>query len=274
MTETIGSILKQRRQSLKQSQVQVAGGICSQSMLSAIEHDHYIPNAQLLIALCHKLELALDSLSLAANYAISSESPFNDQVVELCNQHRYRELLALLSDNAVIRTIQTDSQTQAYYYYLAVAQLQATTHPDLTAVTRSLQLSLASATATQSTLTRLTRVTSACIAAKSGDQNVATASRQLALADIETEHYDENLNIVFYLAALTDYLLGEKQASLKCILTGIDFITSHDSHYMLANCYYLIAVIAEESGEADKQAEATAQSGFLAQLFKEQVYKI
>lgn len=273
MQATIGSILKQQRQSQKLSQVQVADGICSQSMLSAIEHDRYTPNAQLLIALCARLGLALDVLNLATNYAISDADTINDRVVTLCNAHRYQELLNLLTDQHVIDQVQTDAQTQSYYYYLAVAQLQAPATPKLTAVRQSLQQSLASAPATPTALTRLTWVTIAYLDAINQQAKSADEYCYRALAELGGDRFDPNLNVVYYLAALTQHQLGRDRRSLKLLLDGIDFITAHDSHFMLANCYYLIAVIAQSNGDAGRQLEAEQQSAFLAQLFDEHVHK-
>lgn len=274
MTKTIGRLLKSRRRELKQSQIQIANNICSQSMLSAIENDRYTPNAQLLIALCKRLDISLDSISLANNYAISTTSTLNDKLISLCNQHNYDELLAFLLDDHTVHAVNDDAQTQAYYYYLGVAQLQATSTPNLTEVNRSLQLSLASATPLQSSLTRLTHATLACIAAKEKHLDTTVAQCATALTKIDSVPYDENLNIVYYLVALAHHWLNQEKEAFLTVREGIEFTTAHESHYMLANSYYLIATIAEQLGEADKHTEAVAQSTFLADLFKEQVYKL
>lgn len=274
MATTIGQILRQQRQERQATQSQICAGICSQSMLSAIEHDQYIPNAQLLIALSQCLALTLDTFSLATNYAVSAEPSFNAQTIALCNQHRYQELLVLLSRPDVIASINTAAQTQSYYYYLAVAQQQAAPHPDLAQVQRSLRLSLASATTAQPALTRLATVTSACLTAKSGQTEGVVDQVETALAGIANAPFDENLNIVFYLAALTDYYRGNLAASRHRLTQGLDFITAHDSHYLLANCYYLQAWLAESAGTPTEEKQAQAHATFLADLFHEQVYKL
>lgn len=273
MVETIGSIIKQQRQTLKYTQTSLAEGICSQSMLSAIEHDQYIPNAQLLIALCKRLELSLEVLSLAENYAIGSADDVNKRVVELCNQHEYKKLLGLLIKDKVIAAVQTDSQIQSYYYYLAVAQLQSSETPNEASAKQLLQLSLASATQNQRALTRLTEATLGYLAARGDNQNEVELRIESALHGIKDDKFDENLNIVYYLVALTYFELKKDNTSLNLVMQGIDFITSHDSHFMLANCYYLVAILAERADETIRRHEATSQSNFLADLFNEQVYR-
>lgn len=274
MVETIGSIVKQQRQALKYTQKNLANGICSQSMLSAIEHDQYIPNAQLLIALCKRLGLSLDVLSLAENYAIGAAEDMNQRVVKLCNRHEYKELLEFLMKDEVIAVVQTDSQMQSYYYYLAVAQLQSSETPNEASAKQSLQLSLASATNNQRALARLTKATLGYLAARSNNRSEVQQQIESALHEIKDDRFDENLNIVYYLVALTYFELGQDNMSLNLVMQGIDFITSHDSHFMLANCYYLVAVLANRADEAAKETEATSQSNFLADLFNERVYKL
>jgi len=138
MSTYLGPALKQARQAQHLSQQTVAAGICAQSMLSAIEHNHYVPNADLLIKLCQRLNLSLDALSLADNYAISQKPDFNQRLVTLCNAHAYTQLADFLAQPAVLDQVSTAAQTQAYYYYLGVAQFQ--TKQALTTVQQTFQL--------------------------------------------------------------------------------------------------------------------------------------
>lgn len=125
MAETLGSILKRARMARHLTQQVVADDICSQPMLSAIENGRYTPNTDLLIALCQRLGIDLNSLQLADNYAVGTATQFNQTVEKLCNQHQYTDLLKFLKQDDVISAIQSDTQTQAYYYYLSVATFQA-----------------------------------------------------------------------------------------------------------------------------------------------------
>lgn len=159
MAETLGSILKRARMARHLTQQAVADDICSQPMLSAIENGRYTPNADLLIALCQRLGIDLNSLQLADNYAVGTATQFNQTVEKLCNQHQYTDLLKFLKQDDVISAIQSDTQTQAYYYYLSVATFQASDSPDLAQIKQILKLALASAPESQSILTRLIQVT-------------------------------------------------------------------------------------------------------------------
>ncbi|WP_282801653.1 helix-turn-helix transcriptional regulator [Secundilactobacillus kimchicus] len=273
MGHTIGHILRVRRKELKCSQAQISENICSQSMLSAIENNRYTPNAELLIALCQRLGVSLERLSLAENYAIGNQSALNDRVVALCNHHDYQKLLKFLLDEAVVESVQTAAQTQSYYYYLAAAQLQGTTHFQPTEVKRSLHLSLASATLSQQALTRLAQVTLAYVAAVSGQKKEALNQVHSALKKMSDAPFDENLNVVFYLAAVVYYRLSLDKESFVLMTRGVDFITANNSHYMLANSYYLLALIAKRLGDRDQRQTAADRSAFLATLFNESVYK-
>lgn len=114
----LGSTLKKIRKQQGLSQKEVCEDICAQSMLSAIEHDRYVPNAELLIKLCQRLSVSLDAFSLADNFDISAVQRFNQTIETLCNGHEYQKLKAFLLAPATVEQVETATQTQAYYYYL------------------------------------------------------------------------------------------------------------------------------------------------------------
>lgn len=271
MSNQLGISLRRIRKQQNLSQKEVSSGICAQSMLSAIESGKYMPNARLLLSLCDRLSIRLDEINLNKNFLISDEQKFNDVLSKLCNQHKYAELKDFLLDTKTIDKVQTTKQTQAYYYYLGVASFQVDSN--LKDAEQNLKLSISSndSVKTKSTLTRMGLVTLGFIQAKRGLPNQASALISKAMENVDEGNYEENLNIIFYLAALASYELKNLQKSLKWIENGITYITSHDSHYMLANLYRLLAQIAEEDGQIDRQLEARRQSDFLKKLFNEKV---
>lgn len=267
---SLGTTLKQVRQRQGRSQAQVAEGICAQSMLSAIENDRYTPNAKLLLALCHRLAISLDEISLATDFAISGDDTRNARMQRLCNQHRYQELRDFLMAPTTVAAVTTDQQTRAYYYYLGVAQLHVDTR--LTAAQQNLTFATTMATQrSPTTLTRLALASLAVVKAKQRLNRSATLLTDQALAQLDQQPYEENQNIIFYLAALTAYRLDEPQLATDRLLTGIRFITDHHSHYMLANCYRLIAEIADQAGQKNEAADARQKQRFLSMLFHEKV---
>lgn len=270
----MGSVLKQARLDAGLTQAETAEDICSQAMLSAIENDQYTPSATLLIALCQRLGLSLDAIALANNFAIGQEPQFNKKVAALCNAHQYKELLRFLNQDAVIDSIADGAETQAYYYYLAVAQFQGA--QDWDDAQQNLQLSLASATRTKvpPVLTRLAKISAAYIAVLKSQQVTPSIQADIdaALKGIDRAKYDENLNIIFYLAALIYYHDRQYTESAKLLARGIQFTTSHNSHYMLANAYYLLAKIATQLGKKDQAQDAQQRSALFSELFGEQVF--
>ncbi|QYH51282.1 helix-turn-helix domain-containing protein [Liquorilactobacillus hordei] len=272
MISQLGISLKKIRREQKLSQKEVADNICSQSMLSAIEHGKYIPNAALLLALCEKLSISLNDISLASDFNISSSQNFNDKLSYLCNQHRYVELKTFLVNSATFDQVQTATQTQAYYYYLGVACLHVDTTWDK--ARQNLQLAIASGEEqlTVTTLTRVALISLALTEAKAGQKTRALDFLKQATEKIDKAFYEENLNIVFYLAALIYLELDDTKESLKWIQAGIKFSTSHNSHYMLANCYRLLAQIAKKSEDLDQELEAQKRSNLFKHLFAEKVF--
>ncbi|WP_261809845.1 helix-turn-helix domain-containing protein [Levilactobacillus humaensis] len=267
---SLGTTLKQVRQQRHLTQREVAQDICAQSMLSAIENDRYTPNATLLMRLCERLTISLSEISLAQNFDVGPQMAFNQRVEVLCNQHRYAELQAFLKQDDVMAAIDSDEQTQAYYYYLGVTDIQL--GPDLVAAEQSFQLSLASAVSGRpTTLTRIAQMSLALVRGRQHRQADAQKLVITALADLANSPYEENLNILFYLAALFDFEAQRDNAAMQRIVMGIQFATDHNSHYLLANDYHLLAVIAERSERlADEDYRRSEK--LLAKLFHEKIY--
>lgn len=267
---SLGTTLKQVRKRQGLSQTTVATGICAQSMLSAIENDRYTPNAKLLVALCRRLDISLAEISLANDFAISGDDALNGHLQTLCNQHRYQELRDFLLAPTTLAAVTTDAQTQAYYYYLGVAQLHS--EADITVAQQNLQFAADMAPSRQ--LTTLTRLALASLATVKAKRHLTRSAQQLteqALTQLDQVPYEENQNILFYLAALTAYWSQDPARATDRLLTGIRFITDHHSPYMLANCYRLIAEIAEQAGRENEAAEARQKQHFLSTLFHESV---
>ncbi|WP_409021611.1 helix-turn-helix domain-containing protein [Dellaglioa sp. P0083] len=272
MPNSLGLILKETRQSLHLTQKEVSKDICAQSMLSAIENNKYTPNAQLLIQLCHKLSITLDQISLLENFDISSENKFNEHVSKLCNQHQYKELLQFLNQETVINNLKTDKQLQAYYYYIGVATLH--TKNKLIDTEKYIKLSLASRNKIlPDTLTRLGTISLAFIYAKQNLQNKAEKYIDQTFLDFNKLSYEENQNILFYLTALIYFNLNDLTMSFNWINKSVKFATDHNSHYMLANSFYLMAQIAKRAEDKDNFLAATEKQQLLTGLFNEQIYK-
>lgn len=267
---SLGITLKTLRQRRHLTQVQVATGLCAQSMLSAIEHDRYLPNAKLLLGLCDRLDLSLNTLSLATDFAISDQSRLNGQLQALCNQHAYRELADLLARPATLAAITTDEQTQAYYYYLGVAQLH--TMARLDAAEYSLRFAAQMAPARKPVLlTRLAWATLAIVHLELGRPTSAHALMTRAQTGLDRVPYEENCQVIYYLLALGTFLHHDLPAATAAVKTTITYITAHHSAYMLANCYRLLAEIAVQQGAPAQAATATRQQRFLSELFHEPV---
>ncbi|MFC6275278.1 helix-turn-helix transcriptional regulator [Levilactobacillus tangyuanensis] len=270
MTHSLGRALRQARHDAHLTQAATAEGICAQSMLSAIENGQYIPNSEILIQLCRRLQISLTAISLADNFAISDQVAINQELDRLCNQHAYRTLNDYLLSAPVLAAITTDHQTQAYYYYLGITEYQL--NHDLDAAQRDFQLALSSAGGPVTTLTRLIHAANGLADATAGRPEAAKSAFKVAMHDLDQAPYEPDQNSLFYLAALADYQLDQLVAATARLQDGLRFITVHDSHYMLANCYHLLAVISAESDQQNQSAEATQFATMLTALFHEKVF--
>lgn len=244
-------------------------------MLSEIENGRYVPNAMILLALSKRLGISLDELSLASDYAVGSSQALNERMAVLCRNHEYRKLLRFLESRTVVDAVGTPAQTQSYFYYLGIAHYQ--THQGVHVARQAFDMSLASSPVKRHT-DALSRLTASAISVMEAAEGRATSARDVArtaTAGLDSMPFEENANVIVYLHAYVEYLLGDMLSAAGLASEAIGFITRHDSHYMLANCYALAAQIAlVMHDDADADAEQSRHNAeFLAGLFGEKVYR-
>jgi len=269
--KNLGTVLKELRKEKGLTQKDLAEGVCAQSMLSAIENNVYIPNANLLINLANKLEVDLNEISLATNFEISSDDNVNLTIDKLCNGHQYVELLKFLQQSAVIDQLKTAHQLQNYYYYLGVAQLQTN---EISEAMRSFRMSLNEINHLHlDTVSRLAYLAIGYIYALQNQRTSAVDNIDLAFRNWNEFSYDKNQNILYYLAALIYFKLNDYQNSTAYLVDGISFIAKHDSHYMLANCYFLMARLSQEAHQDDERIEAHRRKDLFSELYGEQIFE-
>jgi len=273
MNNQLGETIKNTRTSQHLSQKELSQDICSQPMLSSIEHGKYMPNAKLLILLCERLNISIATISLSTNYHISDNQKLNNQLSILCNNHHYQQLLDFLNNDDTLDLINSDLQTQAYYYYLGIAKIQ--TGVDHNEALNSFKLSLSSHenSTDSNTLTRLTHASIAVIKSISHQPNSVDEEIMLATNKIETINYTENLNIIPYLSACAAAKSSNWTTAVHWINLGITFTTEHNSHYMLANYYFLLAHVSAVTDEQNIKIESEQRSKIFSDLFNEKVFK-
>ncbi|MFC6177466.1 helix-turn-helix domain-containing protein [Companilactobacillus huachuanensis] len=243
--DNLGDILKEVRQQQQLSQLETAEDICSQSTLSEIEHNKYIPSTQLLINICEKLSIVFDDLALAGNFNICKESYFNRKASEYYQAQEYLQLKNFLNRPTVLETVQTNKQTQAYYFYLALCALKLDHKYDNAKELLKLSLASAGRSRNQSTLTRLGNIALGYVYAQQGFKNSTIRQINLAFSNLSKKEYDENFNLIFYMAALSYFQLSKLDLAIETIEHGINYIIKNESHFMLINSLYLMANITE-----------------------------
>lgn len=269
----LGETLKDRRLASHLSQKQVCENICSQPMLSSIEQGKYIPNAEILIALCKKLKINLNLLSLHDNYQISDVDKFNKTVDNLCNNHKYKELKQFLLDDKTIEKINSSQHTQAYYYYLSISYLQADNDLDKFEFNLKLAISEHPNPISLTTLDRLVFISMATLYAKKNNHNKYLEYLNKAFKDFKIVNFEANQIVIFYLAAYSNILLKKNIDALNWINQGIDFATKNNSHYMLANLYYLLAKTLIKENKSELALDPKNRAKVFTELFNEKIFK-
>ncbi len=262
----IGLTLKQQRKRLGWTQKELAKGICSQALLSHLEAGDYMPAAHIFIALYQKLGLSESLMTLETYFPISSTPALNDRCESLCRAHHYDALKKFLLADETINTIR-DTDFQAYYYYLGVAQIQL---GDPLAAKVHLKLALAETEKT-SAIARLSLACLGGIAAQAQQVKEATDYFDQAfdlLNETANSRYDENVNALFYIKAYSQKLLKQNTDALNTLEAGIIFSANHHSHYMISNFYYLAALLVD----ADISKQYQHNSQLFEALYHEKVF--
>jgi len=270
--ENLGDILKETRQRQQLSQLETAADICSQSTLSEIEHNKYIPNTQLLINLCQRLSVDYNNLALITNFKICKDDYFNQKVNSFYNHHQFKTLRTFLNRTTVIEAVQTSKQTQAYYFYLALCSLHLDHNFDHAKELLKLSLASAGNSRKQTTLTRIGNITLAYVYAKQGLRISTINQINLAFRNIEKVDYDENFNIIFYLASLSYFRLSQYDLAIEWIERGINFARQNESHFMLINSLFLMANIAETVQQDDEKARTIRKYDLFNSFIHERDY--
>ncbi|WP_395318101.1 helix-turn-helix transcriptional regulator [Fructilactobacillus frigidiflavus] len=272
-TINLGTTIKVQRKKQHLSQKELATDICTQPMISAIENNKYIPNGIILMKILQRLNVSLNEINLDGNFSISSKHEVNQQMENFCNTHQYQKLYQLLISEETQNLIDNDLQTQAYYYYLAIAILQTT--GDLSKAIRNLKLSLAAKTNSEKSelLIRLVKVSLAYIASLQNQPNKMNNYIDEALTGMKDLRFNKDQIVIYYLAALSKYELKDYLTTITLIDKLISFATEYNSHYMLANAYYLLALAAAKTDQTVLFKEAQAREKMLSSLFGEKIFK-
>ncbi|BDZ30830.1 helix-turn-helix transcriptional regulator [Lactiplantibacillus sp. WILCCON 0030] len=277
LPQLLGNRLAQARKQNRLSQKQLSQGICSQSMISSLEQGNYVPNVILLSKLCQRLHLSMDHLVLKDYPTIDHLAGFNQKIKQLCNDHRYPQMLDYLSQTSITDTIYRDEDNQTYYYYYGIAAYQVT--QNARTGLRYLNLALNETfTRHQSMITPnelLILTAIAFLTCRSHQTEAGLSEFETHLNRVRQQRVtktSENTNILFYQYGLSCYEAGQYQLAANVIAEGIKWTTDHDSHYMLADLFFLLAKVHQALKRPNDDLLLKSQT--LAEIFVVETYPI
>ncbi|WP_125711562.1 DUF2225 domain-containing protein [Companilactobacillus kedongensis] len=216
----------------------------------------------------------MDQLSLDSNYQMSSIKDFNKQIDSLCNNHDYAKLKDFLLSEKTIENISTDRQTQAYYYYLGVAYLQTDNNLDQAEYNFKLAFSSHDNSNVLNTLDRLILISMAAIYAKKNNEKKTLDYITQAFDKFTSTKFETNQIALFYLTAYANLILEKNLDAINWVNQGIDFAAKNDSHYMLANLYYLLAQLLNKTDKSNLALDPHNRAKIFTDLFNEKIFKL
>lgn len=241
VSKKIGKTIKRERLKQNISQKELAAGICSQAMISSIEHGDYIPNTAIFLALCQKLNLSIDQNFLKEKLPFNN-STLTDTAFDLCSKHKYRELIKYLSQQPIISSLNNDQDFQNYYYYYGCAVYQIEhdlldcRHYFELAITYSMNIDIDHLRPKNSIefllINSLGVIYAELHKTKEASRLFEIVNKQiLSCRDAESE----NLNVIRYQQGCIFLKQKDYQSALKSFAVGLDRVNNLNSTFMLNN---------------------------------------
>lgn len=240
--QLLGRGLRARRLELGIAQNVLAAGLCAQSLINKIEQGQ-MPNPILLTQLCERLQLPMQQ-AVRQNYLIRRQPTFSRKVHKLYQAGRFAEVVAYMDAADLLPTLKTDEDLKTYYYYYGWALYQVTHEAPgaLRCVRTALTMMVPQRPSQYRSLEVLLIALENYLVADHQPGNFAGFERALAI--MRTKRVmdpDENLNAIFYRYAQVLLQQGQVDQAVRIISEGVNWAVSHDSHYLLADDYTLLA---------------------------------
>ena len=245
ISQKLSKIIKQKRIKQKLSQKELAEGICSQGMISSIEHGDYIPNTAIFLAICSKLNFSIDQSFLKDKLSFSNNNVLSDTTFNLCRKHNYTQLIKYLTQPCTIASLNTDVDFQTYYYYYGCSVYQV--EHDLLSCQHYFELALKytidiSNPTPRNSIELLLLNSLAVIYFKLERKKEASELFKIVNAYLSAikDSNSENLNVIQYHQGMVYFDLKKYNTALKLFLLGMERITKVNSTFMLSNYSTLI----------------------------------
>ncbi|KAA8433581.1 helix-turn-helix transcriptional regulator [Weissella paramesenteroides] len=236
------------------SQKELAQDICSQPMISSIEHGTYVPNVVLFMQLCDRLNINLDDSFLKTALKLNSNADFSNHVFELCKRHEYAKMIAYMDEEQVIDSLTSVNDFQTYYYYYGCALYQLK-HDALGAKryfnTAALYGDVIKNQCPESEVEILIFSAMGVIELQLGHPKKALDHFLIARKSLDlAQNKSENLNVINYQYGLALYNLTAYNQALSILLEGFDRVRKNESYFMLPEYALLIMNCHQKMGNS------------------------
>ncbi|MGK0551579.1 helix-turn-helix domain-containing protein [Enterococcus faecalis] len=241
---TFGTVIKEIRKKRKLTQKMLSEDICSQSVLSRIEHDEELPNVVVMQKLCARLGVTIDQILQLESEDVQCVSCSFEKMAYYFRHKMYQELFTYLQAANVEKHLYLDTDWQRYYYYLGSCQLHL--NQDYEKAAASLQKGLAyTYKAEKLNISDLEIQVMSCLGSVYGYLGkIEQAQHYLRLSlfyfkELPKERVNAELTKIFYNYAYFLWKNGQSQNAETYINQGIQWARDKTSFYYLAELFTL-----------------------------------
>jgi transcriptional regulator with XRE-family HTH domain len=241
---SFGTVIKEIRKKRKLTQKMLSEDICSQSVLSRIEHDEELPNVVVMQKICARLGVSIDQILQLKSEDVHCVSCSFEKMAYYFHHKMYQQLLNYLKEADVEKHLYLDTDWQRYYYYMGSCQLFLAN--DYEKAVDSLQKGLAYTYKVEKlNISDIEILIMSCLGSiygYLGRHDEAQHYLSLSLAyfnQLPKERVNAELTKIFYNYAYFLWKNGEERKAERYVDEGIQWARDKMSYYYLSELFGL-----------------------------------
>lgn len=243
----LGELIKSNRKQLKMTQKELSSGICTQALISRIEHGDIIPNQSILNKIGTRLNLNLDDLQLIKSNTLYSEKidQLKQTIRKYLTKRDYKTIELVLHHNKQLVDDVQNANDKAFFSWIE-ASLQDKIYNQADIALELLNQIALNDIEDELVIEILNAI--GVIYYRNGDFNLAINVFQNAINVVDEEvDFKVRVKVMLNYALSLEEIDSDKKA-LEVILHSISLVVENESLFILGDLYHTKAHILRKLG--------------------------
>lgn len=234
----LGDIVKNRRRELGITQNQLANKICTQALISRIEHNDIIPKKEILNKIEERLQLKDNELTLVVRFKSNQHKidELTAEIREYLIKREYKAIELLLNYHESLIQSSNDINNISFFKWIE-ASLAHQLHNDSDEALRTMDSIPLDKLENELSIEIINAI--GIIYYQNNDFDSAMSYFNQGMEKINSSvHYKVQAKLLFNYALVLEESEQNKE-TLSILLSAIDLLTENDSLYLLGDFYYM-----------------------------------